>query len=215
MKRSVLSIAMGILLAMATAASAATFDLYGLGSLVNRDGIVSNPANIFNFSSLSLKPVFTTAGSHSAFLLLDAEIDQGLNTFYNEVGSAHGLLGAGQSWQIGDPMVSGGVYDLTAAGALTNSDLNLGLANDVALALGYNFTLTGSQMASLDFYLSGTKPTSGFYLEQYDPESDVSLYFNSKLTITDKNPVPEPSTLLLLAAGVGGIAIFRRRFPRS
>jgi hypothetical protein len=221
MKRIWLSLAIALILSMATMASAATYNFYD--NLYNRDGSVSriDPWGLtplpFDFGALSLSTSFTTQGSHSITLMMDAEIDQAINTFFNETGTTHGSVAAGQSWQIGDPMVLGGIYDLTAAGALTNSDLNGGRPNDVALALGWNFTLGALQTATVSFYLSDALPISGFYLEQYDPDSQASLYFSSTLKIEDTNPntVPEPSTFLLLGSAIAGLALYRRRAGKS
>jgi hypothetical protein len=79
------------------------------------------------------------------FFLLDAEIEQEVNTFFNEYGVAEGVAGLGASdvfadqWQIDEPGFAGGqLFANLYAGGLNNSNaIPAGTSNDVALALGF------------------------------------------------------------------------------
>jgi hypothetical protein len=85
-----------------------------------------------------------TLSNVTFFVLLDAEIDEPLNTFFNERAVAQGALGGGAAdgnpdqWQIGEPGFQGGtLYSNLVYGALNNSNGIAG-SDDVALALGFS-----------------------------------------------------------------------------
>ena len=78
------------------------------------------------------------------FALLDAEIDETKNTFFNEYGEMSGVLRTATNsgpdvWQIDDPGFAGGsLLRNLLNGALSNSNaVPQNAANDVALALGF------------------------------------------------------------------------------
>jgi len=153
----------------------------------------------------------TGAGSHSVIAFFDHEIDETINTFYNEYGSVNGTPAAGQSWEIDEPgYVFGNIYDNFTVGALDNSNgVPSSAPEDVSMALGWNFILGAGETAYLNLLLSTNAPTSGFYLVQTDPDSQASLYFSSTLDIKSSS-VPEPGLLFLLATGLAGLFGFRR-----
>ncbi len=155
------------------------------------------------------------AGSHSVIAFFDHEIDETVNTYFNEVGSTVGAPAAEQSWEIDEPgYVFGNIYDNFKAGTLDNSNgVPSSAPEDVSMALGWNFILGAGETASLNFnlLLSETAPTSGFYLvhTDTDSESPASLYFSSTLDIKSSS-VPEPGLLFLLVTGLAGLFGFRR-----
>jgi hypothetical protein len=138
-------------------------------------------------------------GAHSVGLFVDHEIDEAINTFFNENGDAVGSPAAGQSWEIDEPgYVFGDIYDNILDGALDGSNgVPAGFEDDVSMAMGWDFVLADLP-AIITFNLSDTAPIGGFYLQQYDPDSDVSVYFSSSLTV-----VPVPGAVLMGSIGIG------------
>lgn len=213
MKRSVLiaaSFALGTLAAppLARAAVIALFD-YAL----NLDGAVtanSFPGGVSGaaFDTVtglgSVQVTVSGPGVHYAGMFVDHEIDEAVNTYFNETGAAAGVPSAGQSWEVDEPgYISGDIYGNLAAGTLDNA---LGVSvfgnttfpDDVSMALAHDFTLGVGESAELVFTLGLVPPAGGFYLTQTDPDSDTSLYFSSTLMI-----IPEPSLAWLPFVGAG------------
>lgn len=176
---------------------------------------VSFPVSGLGSFSVGLGP--SAPGPHYVAAFIDPEIDEAINTFFNEIGARAGSPAAGQTWEIDEPgYVFGDIYTNFLAGTLDNTDNVLpGSPDDVSMALGWNFTLTGTEVASISFTLSNVSPAGGFYLIQSDPDSQSSVYFSSQLNIrnTGPNVIPEPSTIVLLLSGLG-LAI-AARFRKS
>jgi hypothetical protein len=144
-------------------------------------------------------------GSHTFIAFFDFEIDETANTFFNENGTAVGASESGQSWEIDEPgYVFGDIYDHVLDGTLDNTNaVPAGSEDDVSFALGWDFALDIGQTGSIDLALSQIAPASGFYLQQYDPDSQESAFFSSTLNVQGGGePVPEPATPLLLGAGL-------------
>ena len=78
--------------------------------------------------------------------------------------------------------------------------------------------MASGETATITFFLQDALPPGavplGLYLTQYDPDSQSSIYFWSRLTIGGGGQVPEPATMLLMGLGLTGVAVFRRRFRR-
>jgi hypothetical protein len=141
------------------------------------------------------------------FVFLDAEIDQAINTFYNEYGALASVIGAGaddeaaDSWEIDEPgYVFGDIYDNLLAGVLDNSnDVSEALQDDVSLALGFDLgsLVAGATVTGL-FELSRLDIGG---LAHFDDDSADAFYFNGTVHVDDgaSASVPEPSVPLLMA----------------
>ena len=199
-------------------ASAAQIDLagwatYSDGAYTGHD-LVPNQTIVSQSFSLT----FTGAGSHTAIGFVDAEIDQDINTWFNEFGAATGSLASGQSWEIDEPgYVFGDIIANMKAGFLDNGNgVPANGPDDVSMALGWDFILGADQTAVVTFLLSSDVPTTDFYLSQTDPDSDATIYFSSRLVVRGCppegcNPIPEPGMAWLLAPALMGLVWSRRK----
>ena len=174
--------------------------------------------------------ITSVAGNHSFLAFFDYEIDEVVNTYFNEYGATTGTpesVAAGddgdQSWEIDEPW-NGNIYNnVVTAGSLDNTNAVPQLTpNDVSWAMGWNFSMAAGETATIRLVLGDTAPVSGFYLSHTDPETgtvgidyspEQSIYFSSTLDIQGGGPapVPEPSTILLVGTGLIGILGFGRK----
>jgi hypothetical protein len=175
-------------------------------------------ASGFNFSTGlgTLAINVTSTGANHVGLFVDHEIDEPINTFFNEFGFVTGAPAAGQSWEIDEPgFVFGDIYSNFTSGSLDNST-GTALSDDVSMALAWDFILASGEVGTMKFNLSDTLPGAGpsFRLSQTDPDSQVTIYFSSSLEIAEALPVGVPesgSTTILLLLGFASLTgLFRK-----
>ena len=74
------------------------------------------------------------------------------------------------------------------------------------MGIGRDFTLGVNEMAIFTLVLSTTAPT-GIYLQQYDPDSNASVFLSEKFEIKPTGVVPIPGALLLMGGGLARLAL--------
>jgi len=199
-----------------TSAGAATAELYEWAFNINGTvHYMSMPAVVsgtFNSSTGlgSLSWTTSGAGTYKFIGYFDHEIDQAINTFFNESGAANGVPGSKQSWQLDDPW-NGNIYGNVIAGSLNNTNTVGTAPQDVSMALGWDFTLASYQTALITLSLSETAPR-GFFLSQTDPNSQYTIYYSGELDIRGVPPqVPLPAAVWFLGSGLVGLIGLRWR----
>ena len=150
------------------------------------------------------------AGSKYVGFFGESEIDEASNSFFDEVGSTSGTPAAGQSREIDEPgYVFGDICENFGLSALDNSIGTLG-PDDVSMAMAWHFVLADGEAGLVSFLISYEMPTSGFLLIHTDPDSQVSAYLSSRLTVRERQ-IPEPATAALLGLGFLSPSQARRR----
>ena len=156
----------------------------------------------------------SSAGTHNFIGFFDHEIDEAINTFFNEYGDTVNTPDVVQSWEIDEPgYVFGDIYANLLAGSLDNTNgVPQPTPDDVSWAMGWDFSLVAGETATISLILSGTAPSSGFYLTQTDPDSNETIYYSSSLE-TVPSSIPDAATVFLLGSAglVGALGLRRRR----
>lgn len=155
-----------------------------------------------NAADLVLTYAFTNTTSSNFsdlrfFVLLDCEIDEWTNTFFNEYGAAYGQLGGGagdadpDEWQIDEPgFQTGSLFRNLCFGALSNSNaIPVTTSNDVALALGFSLgSLKPGQTNLIRVMISETTNHLGkFWLihRDHSPASTTLITLSGSATVNE------------------------------
>jgi len=150
---------------------------------------------------------------------VDFEIDEPVNTFYNETATASGTLAAGRGFEADEPGYAfGDIFDNLRLGTLDDTNV-FPPADDVSMALSFDFDLAVGETTTIDILISEDGDAMGsFFLTQsdQDPASTTTITYSGEIRPRDDGPVagiPEPGAATLFAAGavlIGG-AVGRRR----
>lgn len=142
----------------------------------------------------------------------DAEIDETLNTFFNEYAETTGALAAGQDYEVDEPgFTFGDIFSNAQAGALDGTNaVPAASPDDVSMALSFAIGLLNpGQTARFEILLSEDGDAlGGFAIRQrdVDPRSSTVITVSGAASI-----VPEPGTVVLLGAGLAIVAARRNR----
>jgi hypothetical protein len=177
----------------------------------------------------TLQDTVSGAGTYDFIAFVDTDANYADGPFHDS-GTSSGSAPSGTSWEIGNNVATGpGSIGYNAANSAPGSDL-LSDANDVpggdkdiAMALGFDFTLTTGETATIDLSLSSSAP-GGFYLEDYNdnPNSPDDVFYSGSLSISSNvsSGVPDNgATWISLLLGLMGLAAMlrfeRNLFPRK
>ncbi len=182
----------------------------------------------FNSNGLgSFRVDLNGVGTHSVIAFFNHQIG---DEEFGEFGEVFGSADSRQSWEVDEPFPDffdptvGDIFDNFLDNSLDEINTVAKPTNsspqpifDVSMAMAWNFSLSAGQTATVEFEVSGTEPTSPFFLRQFDEDEGQSIYLSSSLTISGPptNVIPEPASLLVWAPCLGLIAIRRRRIHRS
>lgn len=142
----------------------------------------------------------------SFFGFLDIEIDEAINSAFNEFGSLVDVSGGGfadkqpDSWEIDEPgFAFGDIYANLLDGMLDNSNgVPAGQEDDVSLALGFVLGSLGAGETLRANFVISASDIGG--LSHTDPDSNLTYYFNGSAEILPGTSiVPVPNSLALMA----------------
>lgn len=147
---------------------------------------------------------------------LDAEIDESINTFFNEVATTSGVLAAGQNFEADEPgFLFGDIVTNLKDGALDGTNA-FPPSDDVSMAISFDVALLAAGETALFEYLVSEDGDSigTFFMTQSDtdPGSDTLITFSAQAFGSSPGPpIPEPSAGALFAIG---LVLFGHRVSR-
>jgi hypothetical protein len=161
----------------------------------------------------------TVTGSGFVGLYLDLDI----GVWSTNVAQSFNAKAAGQRWEIGNPWngyvgdgTGDNIFDRFIGQNLSNADGTLPDGDEISWALAWQYDLAPDWSGVAKFVVSGACPLTGeLCLAQtgtFETGASETYYFYSTFEAQASPPtnVPEPVTLLLLAGGIGGVAVVRK-----
>jgi hypothetical protein len=148
---------------------------------------------------------------------LDAEIDEPLNGFFDELAALSGTPAAGQGFEADEPGYAfGDIFDHLQDGALDGSNI-FPPQDDVSMALSFALDpLAAGALAEIQVMISEDGDfLGGFAMTQTDadPRSTTEITYSGVASVSAGSgpPVPEPHAALLFAVGLGVVGRSLRR----
>ncbi len=146
------------------------------------------------------------------FSLLDVEIDESTNGFFNEFGTVTGTAATGQGWEIDELGFAGGnlVANILGAALEDANDVPAGSPDDVAMALSFALgSLAPGESRVVEVMISEDGDALGTLVlehEDLSPVGDTHIHYSGQV-----QALPEPTTALLVLVSGAGLALRRRR----
>ena len=181
-------------------------DTNGAGDVLPANMDVSGFDDVGGLGDIQITIGPGNAGAHTVICWVDHEIDEAVNTFFNEAGeTGGGAPGGGMSWELDDP----GLGDIVFFNLLDSDDTGSLLdntntvpeaiqgrdASDVSMAIGFDFTLTAAETAVVSFFLDIVNNAPGFFLHHWDPDSIIA----SDLDPADPDFLDDPNDIFFWA----------------
>jgi hypothetical protein len=148
---------------------------------------------------------------------LDAEIDEPINSFFNEYAVTAGSLAAGQSFEVDEPgFVSGDIYENLLLGSLDGTNLiAIGSPDDVSMALSFEVApLANGRKTTMEILVSEAGNSIGSFAIRHadvDPGSVTQISYSGRAF---SGPIPEPRAALLYGAGLLLVSLSLQRTRR-
>ena len=176
-------------------------------------------------SDLTLAYAFTNHGPALMGLTfvsyVDLEIDEPINTFFNEFATTAGTLAAGQGFEVDEPgFAFGDIFQNAAAGTLDDGNaLPFDDPDDVSMALSFAIATLGTgETFSIDLMLSEDGDSLGSFSilqADTDPGSTTTIRYSGIARVETAPPIPEPSARPLYLLGLAVVALGAMRSRRS
>jgi hypothetical protein len=173
-------------------------------------------------NTLGTVTVTVGEGKYNVFAVFDYDI--ALAGGLNEYATAARSLAIGETYTVGAAgRTPGSVYSQFASGILDDTNHasscpTPGACEDIAASIGFtNVIVPSGSTGVINFIVSDTPPSSGFYISQTDTDSGNQLFISANLQLSSVNSVqsPEPGTIILMTGGFGAMLLGLRRRSRA
>lgn len=214
---------------------------------VNVNGTYYNPLPLppsvnsagYDFGTgLGTMEIDLAPGAYVGGIYLNIFFDTGVGfSVTTDYANAFNSAPAALSWMLEDPNVTGvtfgDLFEHFAANTLDNTNHGVGTwaapggppnydppCCDVGMAMMYPVTVDSGNTGKLDFTVSTSAPTTGFYLQENGHDTGEVLYLVADFTQTPTGAgpvVPEPGTWSMILSGAGLLVVgaWRRIGKRS